>query len=154
MTAVAVPVATAQEESPGARAWRRLKRRKGAMAALVVVVLLILVAVLAPWVAPYDPIQIKLSAKLKPPSLEHWLGTDHFGRVEFVDGIKEGVLQIGGGVRAKSVRDAGHAEREAAGPEESRLVVLDRSGGWGAHAGTSTHPCCLLLASSASRIFN
>ena len=43
MTAATLPVETtssAQEESPWSRAWRRLKRRKGAMAALVVVVLL------------------------------------------------------------------------------------------------------------------
>jgi len=80
MTAVAVPVATAQEESPGARAWRRLKRRKGAMAALVVVVLLILVAVLAPWVAPYDPTKTSFAMVRKAPSCAHWLGTDEVGR--------------------------------------------------------------------------
>jgi peptide/nickel transport system permease protein len=80
MTAVTLPVATAQEESPGARAWRRLKRRKGAMAALVVVVLLILVAVLAPWVAPYDPTKTSFAMVRKAPSWAHWLGTDEVGR--------------------------------------------------------------------------
>ncbi len=71
MTAAALPAtetSSAHEENPWARAWRRLKRRKGAMAALAVVVLLVLVAVLAPWVAPYDP------------SWAHWLGTDEVGR--------------------------------------------------------------------------
>jgi peptide/nickel transport system permease protein len=62
---------------------RQFPRHRAAMAGLVVLVLICLAAALAPWVAPFDPIQIKLSAKLKPPSLEHWLGTDHFGRDVF-----------------------------------------------------------------------
>ena len=83
MTVTALPTqaaATAQEENPWARAWRRLKRRKGAMAALVVVVLLILLAVLAPWIAPYDPTATSFSTVRKPPSWAHWFGTDEVGR--------------------------------------------------------------------------
>jgi peptide/nickel transport system permease protein len=80
MTAAALPIATAREESPGARAWRRLKRRKGAMAALGVVVFLILAAVLAPWVAPYDPTKTSFTLVRKAPSWAHWLGTDEVGR--------------------------------------------------------------------------
>jgi peptide/nickel transport system permease protein len=71
---------TAQEENPWARAWRRLKRRKGAMAALVVVVILILLAALAPWIAPYDPTATSFSTVRKPPSWAHWFGTDEVGR--------------------------------------------------------------------------
>ena len=83
MTVTALPTpaaATAQEENPWARAWRRLKRRKGAMAALVVVVILILLAVLAPWIAPYDPTATSFSTVRKPPSWAHWFGTDEVGR--------------------------------------------------------------------------
>ena len=81
MTAVTLPpIATAEEENPWARAWRRLKRRKGAMVALVVVVLLILVAVLAPWIAPYDPTKTSFTMVRKAPSWLHWLGTDEVGR--------------------------------------------------------------------------
>ena len=83
MTVTALPpqaTATAQEENPWARAWRRLKRRKGAMAALVVVVVLILLAVLAPWIAPYDPTATSFSTVRKPPSWAHWFGTDEVGR--------------------------------------------------------------------------
>ncbi len=46
----------------------------------VFLLLICLAAILAPLIAPYDPIQIKLSLKLKPPSPEHLMGTDHFGR--------------------------------------------------------------------------
>lgn len=35
--------------------WRRLRRHKMAMASLVVIVLLVLMALFAPWIAPYDP---------------------------------------------------------------------------------------------------
>src|SRR5918994_2571384 len=50
------------------------------MAGLVVVALFVLVAVFAPLVAPYDPIATSWSAVRKPPSWEHWLGTDEVGR--------------------------------------------------------------------------
>ena len=83
MTVTALPpqaAAPLQEENPWARAWRRLKRRKGAMAALVVVVALILLAVLAPWIAPYDPTATSFTTVRKPPSWAHWFGTDEVGR--------------------------------------------------------------------------
>ena len=68
------------EENPWARAWRRLRRRKGAMVALAVVVLLIAAALLAPWVAPYDPTLTSFTQVRKPPSWAHWFGTDEVGR--------------------------------------------------------------------------
>ena len=67
-------------ETPRARAWRRLKRRKGAMVGLAVILLMVAAAVLAPWIAPYDPIQQSWSAVRKAPSAAHWLGTDEVGR--------------------------------------------------------------------------
>src|SRR5258707_5541097 len=62
---------------------RQFPRHRAAMVGLVCLALICLAAALAPWIAPFDPVQIKLSAKLKPPSFEHWLGTDHFGRDVF-----------------------------------------------------------------------
>ena len=38
------------------------------------------VALLAPWIAPYDPIAHNLPEKLQSPSLLHPFGTDNFGR--------------------------------------------------------------------------
>jgi peptide/nickel transport system permease protein len=37
-------------------------------------------AVLAPLLAPYDPLLQDLGSRLRPPSPEHWLGTDSLGR--------------------------------------------------------------------------
>ncbi len=39
-----------------------------------------LIAIFAPWIAPYDPITHNLPEKLQAPSLLHPLGTDNFGR--------------------------------------------------------------------------
>jgi peptide/nickel transport system permease protein len=82
MTATALPASPeiVSEENPWARAWRRLRRRKGAMVALVVVLLFIALAVLAPLIAPYDPIKTNFMLVRKPPSWEHWFGTDEVGR--------------------------------------------------------------------------
>jgi peptide/nickel transport system permease protein len=59
---------------------RQFPRHRAAMIGLVCLLIVCLLTILAPAIAPYDPIQIKLGAKLRPPSLEHFLGTDHFGR--------------------------------------------------------------------------
>jgi peptide/nickel transport system permease protein len=48
--------------------------------ALVVVLLFIVVAILAPWLAPYDPLRQSILSINKTPSTSHWLGTDQFGR--------------------------------------------------------------------------
>jgi nickel transport system permease protein len=41
---------------------------------------LLALALLAPWIAPYDPAATDLSSRLLGPSAAHWLGTDHLGR--------------------------------------------------------------------------
>ena len=68
------------EESPGARAWRRLVKRKGAVVGLIIIAAFLAMAVLAPVLAPYDPIQQSWSTIRKPPSQLHWFGTDESGR--------------------------------------------------------------------------
>jgi peptide/nickel transport system permease protein len=70
----------AAEERPSARAWRRLQQRRSAMVGLVVMVVLVLVAVFAPLIAPFDPAQQSWTAVRKPPSWQHWFGTDESGR--------------------------------------------------------------------------
>jgi len=67
-------------ESPARRALRRLFKRKGAVVGLVVIVTFALVALLAPLIAPYDPIATSWTAVRKPPSALHWFGTDELGR--------------------------------------------------------------------------
>jgi len=61
-------------------ALRQFLRNPAAMAGFAVLALICAAALLAPVIAPHDPVQIRLSAKLRPPGAEYWLGTDHFGR--------------------------------------------------------------------------
>lgn len=75
----AVPEA-ANLDTPARRAWARLKRRKSAMLGLVIIVVLVIMAVLAPWIAPFDPAKQSWTAVRKAPSLANWFGTDESGR--------------------------------------------------------------------------
>ena len=56
------------------------ERRALAWAAAAVLVLVLLAVLLAPWLAPHPPAEQDLTARLAPPSADHWLGTDHLGR--------------------------------------------------------------------------
>jgi peptide/nickel transport system permease protein len=47
---------------------------------LVVFLIVVVVAIFAPVLAPFDPNDQNILEKLRPPSVEHWLGTDSFGR--------------------------------------------------------------------------
>jgi peptide/nickel transport system permease protein len=47
---------------------------------LLLVLVIVLVALLSPWIAPYNPIAIAVQARLQPPSLAHPFGTDQLGR--------------------------------------------------------------------------
>ena len=66
--------------SPARLAWRRFCRRPAAVGGLVVVVLFILVAVLANFIAPADPIKTSWTLIRKAPSWAYWMGTDENGR--------------------------------------------------------------------------
>src|SRR5262249_32286778 len=59
---------------------RRVVRTRTAMVGGVLVGGLIVAAVLAPAIAPYDPLKGRLGERLRPPSGAHWLGTDELGR--------------------------------------------------------------------------
>lgn len=47
---------------------------------LAIVLTLVVVALLAPVIAPHDPLRMAAGPRLQPPSWDHWLGTDQFGR--------------------------------------------------------------------------
>lgn len=67
-------------ETPFRRFRRRFLRQKVAVAAALIVLFMVVIAVFAPWIAPYDPLQQNLRNTLQGPSWGHWLGTDETGR--------------------------------------------------------------------------
>jgi peptide/nickel transport system permease protein len=62
------------------RLWRDFQANRLAMAGFVIVLFLIASALLAPWLAPYDPAAQELANRLSVPTAAHWLGTDELGR--------------------------------------------------------------------------
>lgn len=82
-----LPISSASAQV-GVRVWgwllitfvRQITRTRGASFGLVVLLLVVMAAILAPWVAPYEPTEVDAGAILQPPSWAHPLGTDELGR--------------------------------------------------------------------------
>lgn len=68
---------------PKSRTLKPWYKNGSLVAGLTIVGLLVLMAVLAPVIAPYDPIKQDLTATLQSPNAAHWLGTDKYGRDVF-----------------------------------------------------------------------
>ncbi|XNM70204.1 glutathione ABC transporter permease GsiD [Escherichia coli] len=67
--------------TPWREFWRRFRQQPVAMASGIFVLLLIIVAVVAPWIAPFDAENYFDYDRLNDgPSLIHWFGVDSLGR--------------------------------------------------------------------------
>ncbi len=66
--------------APPRAALALLRRDKPAAIGAAVILAFVLVALLAPWIAPYNPTTQDVARALEPPGADHWLGTDEFGR--------------------------------------------------------------------------
>ena len=73
-------VAPAVHSAARAHPLRRLLARPAAAAGVIVIGVFVVAAVLAPLIAPYDPIATNFAAVRKAPSAAHWFGTDEIGR--------------------------------------------------------------------------
>ncbi|MFK8252905.1 ABC transporter permease [Ancylobacter terrae] len=61
--------------------WRRFRANRLALIGLIILLTLLIVALTAPWIAPYSPTAGDLrTTRLLPPDAAHWLGTDDQGR--------------------------------------------------------------------------
>jgi peptide/nickel transport system permease protein len=90
---------------PAAPARLRLPRGATVRAAIAVLAAMVLVALLAPWLATHDPGLLAPAARLRPPSADHFMGTDALGRDVFsrvVYGARVS-LAVGAGVAFCSV---------------------------------------------------
>lgn len=75
----------AQQVAPARWRWLRttvsaFNANKTSWFGLVIVIAVILIAVLAPWLAPHDPVEQDVLNKLQPPFDTYYLGTDYYGR--------------------------------------------------------------------------
>jgi peptide/nickel transport system permease protein len=80
-TAASAPASLteARQQSSWSRVLHRLRHERKAMAGLVIIALLALIALFGPMLAPYHPDADDFGI-LQPPTLEHPMGTDSFGR--------------------------------------------------------------------------
>ncbi|SEP46244.1 peptide/nickel transport system permease protein [Methylobacterium sp. ap11] len=83
MTSPATVQGAAFRSAPAMLFLRRLFRRKLVLAAALVLLAIVVVALAAPWISPFDPGAMRVVRRLRPPSPEHWLGTDELGRDVF-----------------------------------------------------------------------
>jgi len=60
--------------------WYRLKQNRLAMIGLFILLIMVIISLLTPRIAPYSYEVQNLNLGATPPSAEHWLGTDIFGR--------------------------------------------------------------------------
>lgn len=65
---------------PRAGVWSRLLKNRRVVIGLVIIACVHAAAVLAPWLAPYDPDTQILVNRLEPPGAQYLFGTDHLGR--------------------------------------------------------------------------
>ncbi len=74
-----------KKQSQVKEVFRRLKKNKPALIGLIVISIIILVAIFADFIVDYETVAIEqnISQRLRPPSREHWMGTDGFGRDVF-----------------------------------------------------------------------
>ena len=102
-TAISADAAEAPGDSPSRRALRRLFKRRTAVFGLAVVLLMVLLALLAPWVAPFDPLATSFAKVRKAPSAMHWFGTDEVGRDLLSRVIWGGRASLAAGVISVSI---------------------------------------------------
>lgn len=69
-----------RELSVQQKMWLTFRRNRPALIGAVVTILIMLIAIFAPWIAPYDPLVQDPAIRLEGMTSDHRLGTDDFGR--------------------------------------------------------------------------
>ena len=77
----AAPTSGNAVRTPWSEFWRKFKKQRLGMIALAFVLFMIVIAILAPWIAPFDPENYFDYDMLNSgPSMAHWFGVDSLGR--------------------------------------------------------------------------
>ena len=90
-------------DSPLRQALTVLARRPAALFGAAVLLVMVLLAVFAPWIAPFDPLKTSWTLVRKAPSAAHWFGTDEVGRDLLSRVIWGGRASLSAGVVAVSI---------------------------------------------------
>lgn len=91
------------ESRPGRSLWRRARRLRNLAIGGALVGLLLIAAMLAPWIAPFDPVRdADLDNHLRPPGGQFLLGTDTFGRDVFSRIVYGTRISLGVGVAVQA----------------------------------------------------
>ncbi|MBM6581871.1 ABC transporter permease [Microvirga sp. BT689] len=79
---VAAPLVTSDltRSQRALRFIRRFARHTGASAGVAILLVLVVCTILAPFIAPFDPTETDVGARLSAPDSIHWLGVDLHGR--------------------------------------------------------------------------
>ncbi|BDH63029.1 cytochrome c550 [Lysinibacillus sp. PLM2] len=78
--------------------WYKLKQNKMTWVGIIILGVIVLFSFLVPFISPYDPDKIDLVNKFKPPSADHWFGTDEVGRDIFTRIFYGARLSLGVGL--------------------------------------------------------
>lgn len=79
-TAANPPAAPVRLRSQRQRMWHTFTRNQAAVVGLVMVLIVVALSVLAPLIAPHDPLRQEARNRLQPPDNSYLLGRDDFGR--------------------------------------------------------------------------
>lgn len=82
-SAVASPSEVAAVPRRSGRSWRFLSRHLTIVIGAGLLTVLLMLSICAPLITPYDPLALDVLHRLRPPSADHWFGTDNYGRDVF-----------------------------------------------------------------------
>lgn len=99
----AEPELLVKGESLWHKARKRFLRHRLALIGLVVLCIMVVMAVLAPVIGIYSPVELNLDAMSQPPSAAHWLGTDTTGRDVWSRIVYAGRVSLSVGLVAVSI---------------------------------------------------
>jgi len=91
-------MATASSPSAEVGLLKSLAQRQSVLIGLAVLAIIALAAVLAPWIAPFEPNKLAIVSRLKPPGGVHFFGTDEYGRDIFSRTIYAGRVSLTVGI--------------------------------------------------------
>src|SRR5208282_6682398 len=80
-TVTSIASAATEVRTPWTEFWRKFKKQRVAVISGVFIVLLVALALVAPWIVPYDAENyFDYDSLNAAPSLQHWFGVDPLGR--------------------------------------------------------------------------